>query len=89
MASDEDLSQAQGQDAGKESDPVPQRDVENDPEPDPEAIGARRIGECRPRGAFEQPLYEFHATRVPLRCHLLTLTRLSMFVCIWLSCRIS
>ena len=49
----EDPSQAQGQEAGKESDPVPQRDVENDPEPDPEAIGARRIGECRPRGAFD------------------------------------
>ena len=53
MASDEDLSQAQGQDAGKESDPVPQRDVENDPEPDPEALGAGRIGECRTRGAFD------------------------------------
>ena len=50
MASDEDLGQAQGQDAGKKSDPVPQCDVENDPEPDPEALRAGRIGECRPRG---------------------------------------
>ena len=44
MASDENLSQAQGQDAGKESDPVPQRDAENDPEPDPEALGAENRG---------------------------------------------